>query len=211
MRLAFRLLGPLTWLTLAAAPALAADATAGALALGRPAPLRDVAMKNVDGKDVTIGSIAGKKGTLVVFACNHCPWVKMWQGRIAEIGNAALDRGIGVIAINSNDPAAYPEDAFDEMKARAESVGYRFPYAVDATSDVARAFGATHTPEAYLFDAKGKLVYHGAVDDNARDAQAVANPWLRQAVDAVASGKPVKTAETKSMGCSIKLREKSSS
>jgi peroxiredoxin len=211
MKFALRWIALLSCLVLAA-PALAADAaTPGALALGKPAPLRDVAMKNVDGKDVTIASIAGKKGTLVVFACNHCPWVKMWQSRIAAIGNAALDRGIGVIAINSNDPAEYPEDSFDEMKTRAESVGYRFPYAMDASSDVARAFGATHTPEAYLFDAKGKLVYHGAVDDNARDEQAVANPWLRQAVDAVASGKPVKTAESKAMGCSIKLREKSSS
>jgi cytochrome oxidase Cu insertion factor (SCO1/SenC/PrrC family) len=211
MKTAFRWFGLLSWLAFAAAPALAADTAPAALALGRPAPLRDVALRNVDGKDVTLASIAGKKGTLVVFACNHCPWVKAWQSRIAAIGNAALDRGIGVIAINSNDPTAYPEDAFDEMKARAQSVGYRFPYAVDATSDLARAFGATHTPEAYLFDAKGKLVYHGAVDDNAQDEQAVANPWLRQAVDAVANGKPVKTAETKAMGCSIKLREKSSS
>jgi hypothetical protein len=115
---------------------------------------------------------------------------------------------VGVIAINSNDPAAFPEDNFDAMKTRATDLGFRFPYAMDATSDIARAFGATHTPEAFLFDAKGKLVYHGAVDDNAHDEKAVQQPWLRQAVDAVAAGKTVATAETKALGCGIKLRTK---
>jgi len=179
------------------------------LALGQPAPLRDVAMKNVDGSDISIADVAGRKGMLVLFTCNHCPWVKKWQTRIASIGNAAASRGLGVIAINSNDPAAYPEDAPDEMKARAKQLGFRFPYVVDATSDVARAFGATHTPEAYVFDARGRLVYHGGVDDNASDEKAVKQPWLRQAVEAVAAGKAVPLAETKALGCSIKFREKS--
>ena len=192
----------------AAAATPAADAT-GALAIGQSAPLATVAMKNVDGKDVTIAGAAGRKGTLVLFICNHCPWVQAWQGRIATIGNAALAQGVGVVAINANDPAAFPEDAYDAMKTRAKEVGYKFPYVVDATSDVARAFGATHTPEAYLFDAKGKLVYHGGVDDNARDAKAVKSPWLQQAVDAVVAGKPVPASETKALGCSVKLREKS--
>ena len=135
----------------------------------------------------------------------------MWQARIAAIGNAAINRGVGVIAVNANDPAAYAEDSFDEMKARAKKLGFKFPYVVDATSDVARAFGATHTPEAYLLDAQGKLVYHGGVDDNARDEKAVKQPWLRQAVEALEGGKPVPLAETKALGCSIKLREKGSS
>jgi peroxiredoxin len=180
------------------------------LALGQPAPLGDVAMKNVDGTEISIADVAGRKGTLVIFTCNHCPWVKKWQTRIAGIGNAAVKRGFGVIAINPNDPAAYPEDAFDEMKARARQLGFKFPYVVDATSDLARAFGATHTPEAYLFDAQGRLVYHGGVDDNAADEKAVKQPWLRQAVDAVAAGRSVPWAETKAFGCSIKFREKSS-
>ncbi len=179
-----------------------------ALALGSSAPMATTALRNVDGKDVTIASAAGRKGTLVIFICNHCPWVKAWQSRIAEAGNGALAKGVGVIAINPNDPAAYPEDAFDEMGRRAKQVGYRFAYAVDATSDVARAFGASHTPEAFLFDAKGRLVYHGAVDDNAQDPKAVKSHWLADAIAAVAAGRPVAATETKALGCSIKFRDK---
>ncbi len=181
------------------------------LATGEAVPLRDLPMTNVDAREVRIAEVAGKKGTLVLFICNHCPWVKAWQTRIARIGNEALGQGIGVIAVNSNDPAAFSEDGFDEMKARARKLGYRFPYAVDATSDLARAFGATRTPEAFLFDSQGKLVYHGAVDDNARDEKAVQQPWLRQAVQALAGGKAQPVAETKAFGCGIKLRQKASS
>lgn len=179
--------------------------------IGQPAPLQDIRMKGVSGTELSIAEAAGAKGTLVIFTCNHCPWVKMWQTRIATIGNAAIKRGVGVIAVNANDPAAYPEDGFGEMKARAKQLGFKFPYVVDATSEVARAFGATHTPEAYLLDAQGNLVYHGGVDDNARDEKAVKQPWLRQAVDALVGGKPVPMAETKALGCSIKFREKGSS
>jgi cytochrome oxidase Cu insertion factor (SCO1/SenC/PrrC family) len=194
---------------LLALPATAQDDAPKALALGAAAPMRDVAMKSVDGRSVTLASAAGKKGTLVLFICNHCPWVKAWQGRIAEVGNAAAKQGIGVVAINANDPSAYPEDAFDEMVRRAKSVGYKFPYVVDATSDVARAFGASHTPEAFLFDAKGALVYHGAVDDNAQVLKDVKSRWLADAVAAVAAGRPVATGETKALGCGIKFRGKS--
>jgi cytochrome oxidase Cu insertion factor (SCO1/SenC/PrrC family) len=180
------------------------------LALGSPLPMGGVEMKNIDGRALTLAKAAGKKGTLVLFICNHCPWVKMWQPRLAEVGNAALRQGVGVIAVNPNDPADYPEDEFGEMVRRAKDVGYRFPYVVDATSDVARAFGASHTPEAFLFDARGRLVYHGAVDDNAREPQAVKSRWLADAVAAVAAGKPVPVAESKALGCSIKFREKRS-
>ncbi len=197
---------------LAAGAAAAADSDAPqSLALGAKAPMQSTALKNVDGKDVTIASVAGKKGTLVLFICNHCPWVKRWQDRIAAVGNDAEKRGIGVLAVNSNDPAAYAEDSFEEMQARAKQVGYHFAYAMDQTSELARAFGATRTPEAFLFDAEGKLVYHGTVDDNAQDAKAVKDAWLREAVEAVAAGKAVATAETKALGCGIKLRQKSAS
>ena len=166
-------------------------------------------MKNIDGKNITLASAAGKKGTLVFFICNHCPWVKKWQSRIAAVGNAAKKNGIGVVAINSNDPAAYPEDSYESMKKRAKDVGYRFAYAVDETSDLARAFGASHTPEVFLFDADGKLVYHGAVDDNAHDKSAVEHNWLQDAVNAVQAGQEVPVAETKALGCGIKMRQKS--
>ena len=194
-------------LALAACVGLATTAAAKSLAIGQPAPMREATLKNVDGRELTLAGSAGEKGTLVVFMCNHCPWVKMWQTRIAALGNQALAQGIGVVAVNPNDPSAYPEDAFEEMVARSKQLEFKFPYVVDATSDLARAFGATRTPEAFLFNAKGKLVYHGTIDDNARDEGAVSQPWLRQAIEAVAAGRAVKVAETKAMGCSVKLRE----
>jgi len=181
------------------------------LAIGDAVPMKDVKMAGVDGKSVTLASVAGKKGTLVVFTCNHCPWAKMWQTRVTEIGNAAGKSGLGMVAVNSNDPADYPEDGMDGMKQRAKELKIKFPYVVDATSDVARAFGASRTPEAFLFDADGKLVYHGTVDDSPKDASAVKDAWLKDAVNAVAAGKTVTTAETKSMGCSIKFRAKTTS
>ncbi len=207
-------LGLMAAVGLAAMPPLPAEAqddeAPQAIAIGASVPLKTVAMKNVDGKTLTLASAAGKKGTLVLFICNHCPWVKAWQTRIASIGNSARERGFGVVAINSNDPAAFPEDAFAVMKKRAKAVGYRFPYVVDETSDMARAFGASHTPEVFLFDASGKLVYHGAIDDNAHEEKAVEHRWLEEAVTAVQNGQAVPVAETKALGCGIKARAKRS-
>jgi peroxiredoxin len=186
---------------------VAGSVLAGGVKLGDRAPMTDTKMKNVDGKEVTIASVAGKNGTLVVFTCNHCPFAKAWEKRIAELGNAAVKDGIGVIAINPNDPETYAEDSFENMQKRAKAAGFEFPYVVDATSDVARAFGASRTPEVFLFDKDGKLVYHGAVDDN-RDAPKVAQNYLKDAIAAVAAGKPVTTSETKAVGCGIKFRAK---
>jgi peroxiredoxin len=154
-----RLLATLFALTVATAVS-AQEQALNNLTLGQPIPAADVEMKTLDEHPMTIADAAGKKGTLVVFMCAHCPWVKAWQGRIAALGNAATKRGIGVIAINSNDPTEFPEDDLDHMKAQASQLELKFPYVMDHTSNVGRAFGATHTPEIYLFDAKGKLVYH---------------------------------------------------
>lgn len=178
-----------------------------ALSLGDGIPMAEVEMAAVDGREVSIQDVAGPKGTLVLFTCNACPWVKAWQARIVEIGNDAVVRGIGVIEINPNDPRKVPEDGFEEMKARAKAAGMKYPYVVDETSAVARAFGATRTPEAYLFDARGRLVYHGTIDDNARDPGAVKERWLRDAVEALTAGRGVQVSETKALGCSIKFRE----
>ena len=180
-------------------------ASAFALNLGDKAPTTDVKMKNVDGRELSIADAAGKEGTLVIFSCNHCPFVKAWQNRIASIGNAAKGKGVGVIVINSNDPASYPEDSFAEMQKRAQQLGFTFPYVVDATSDVARAFGATRTPEAFLFDKDGKLVYHGAIDDSQK-ADEVSARYLQDATDALVSGKQIANKETKFLGCGIKYR-----
>jgi peroxiredoxin len=177
------------------------------LNIGDKAPDTTVKMKNVDGKDVSIADVAGKNGTLVVFSCNHCPFAKAWQDRVALIGNAAKDKGVGVIVVNSNDPTDYPEDGYSEMQKRAQTLGFTFPYVVDATSDVARAFGATRTPEAFLFDKDGKLVYHGAIDDS-QDANAITQHFLQDAITASTAGQAVPVKETKFVGCGIKFHTK---
>lgn len=177
-----------------------------ALKQGAAMPATDVEMKNVDGTMVMLGASRGKLGTMVVFTCNACPFVKAWEGRIAALGNSFAKRGIGVVAINSNDPERVPEDDFAPMQARAKQLELAFPYVVDATSEVARAFGATRTPEVFLFDAAGTLVYHGAVDDNHAEPAAVKQQYLRDALEALTSGKEIVTRETKALGCSIKFR-----
>jgi peroxiredoxin len=176
------------------------------LALGSTMPMADAKLKNVDGKEITLASARGAKGALVVFSCNGCPWVKKWESRIVALGNAYSKKGVGVVVINSNDPKVNAEDGYDVMVARAKERGMRFAYVEDGTSDVARAFGATRTPEAFLFDAKGALVYHGTIDDNADNAKAVKNKYLENALASVAAGKAVKVSETKAFGCGIKFR-----
>lgn len=189
-----------------ALPAGAAEEKGALLAIGTRAPKADVKMKNVDGAEVTIAGAAGKNGTLVIFSCNACPWVKAWEDRIASLGNAYLAKGVGVIAINANDPGQVAEDGYEEMQRRAKEKGFRFPYVVDATSAVAAAFGATRTPEVFLFDREGKLAYHGAIDDNAKEPDKIQAHYLKDALEAVLAGKPVAVKETKSLGCTIKFR-----
>ena len=185
---------------------LAPAAAGGPLAIGASIPMTDAAMKNVDGKDINLKSVSQGAGTLVVFTCNHCPFAKKWESRIVAIGNDYAAKGIGVVAINANDPKLNADDSYESMQRRAKEKGMEFPYVVDATSDVARAFGATRTPEVFLFDKGGKLVYHGAVDDSADDAEKVQNAYLKQALEAVVKGAEVAVKETKSIGCTIKFR-----
>src|SRR5262245_40836775 len=201
----------LTALALGITSIAVAEETSTALAIGKSAPKADVKMANVDGKSITIAEAKGPKGTLVVFTCNSCPYAQAWQARIAELGNTYSKQGIGVIAINANNPGINPDDDMAGMKDRAKLLNLEFPYVVDATSDVARAFGATRTPEAFLFDAKGKLVYHGAIDDNGREPEKVTSRWLNDACAATVAGKAVAVQETKSIGCGIKFRAGKSS
>ncbi|MES1209926.1 MAG: thioredoxin family protein [Pseudomonadota bacterium] len=187
--------------------AVAGETTGSALAIGAKLPALATKMKNVDGKLVSIADVGGKAGTLVVFTCNHCPFAKGWEERIVDLGNSYAKKGVGVILINANDPATHEEDGFAEMQTRAKSRGLQVPYVVDETSAVARAFGASVTPEAFLFDRKGKLVYHGAVDDNHKEPDKVQKRYLKDALDAVVAGKPPATPETKGIGCGIKFRK----
>ncbi|MBI4161033.1 MAG: thioredoxin family protein [Acidobacteria bacterium] len=176
------------------------------LDLGAAPPMADEKMKGIDGKEMSIADVKGEKGTLVLFTCNGCPWVKAWEDRIAELGNAYAAKGIGVIAINANDPAQNEEDGYEVMQKRAAEKGVKYPYVVDSTSEVARAFGASRTPEAFLFDAEGRLVYHGTIDDNADEPDKVEKRYLRDALEAVASGGKVAVQRTKALGCNIKFK-----
>jgi len=193
-------------LTATASFAFAGDMEKHGVAFGDSAPMATAKMLNVDGRELSIADVTGEKGTLVFFSCNGCPWVKAWEDRMVDLGNRYQKKGIGFIVINSNDPARNAEDGFDVMKTRVKEKGYPFPYVVDATSDVARAFAATRTPEAFLFNSEGKLVYHGAIDDNGKDPTAVDAHYLRDALEAVTNGGKIAVKETKSIGCSIKFR-----
>ena len=184
-----------------------AASDASALAVGAQAPMRTHRMRGVDGQQASIASVAGEHGTLVIFTCNHCPWAQAWEARITELGNTYRGRGVGVIAINSNDPEEHPEDGYEEMQRRARAAGMQFPYVVDETSNVARAFGATRTPEAFLFDGRGRLVYHGAVDDNAQQPDQVQHRYLRDALEAAVTSHPIAEPETRFLGCTIKFRD----
>ncbi len=179
-----------------------------ALQIGESWPKLSQKLKNVDEQELTLESLKGKKGTLVIFSCNACPFVKAWEDRIVTLGNQYQEKGIAVVAVNSNDPQQVSEDGFDQMKTRYKEKGFKFPYVVDATSDIARTFGATRTPEAFLFDAQGKLIYHGTIDDNAHEPKKVEKRFLEQALSALVENKKIEQAETKAIGCSIKFRAK---
>jgi len=190
-----------------AGSALAAESSGG-LAPGAkvPAAVAKTKMKNVDGKMLSIADVTGKAGTLVIFTCNHCPFAKDWEQRIVELANTYSGKGIGVVLVNANDPATHTDDGFEEMQARAKSRGMKIPYVVDDTSGVARAFGASVTPEAFLFDKAGKLAYHGTIDDNRKEPDKVKARYLKDALDAVVAGKAPAVPETKGLGCGIKFR-----
>lgn len=190
----------------AEAPEAPEAAEEAGLAMGGSAPMSDTQMRNVDGEMHSIASVAGEKGTLVLFTCNHCPYAVAWQERYVAAAHEFMEQGIGVIAINSNDDAEYPSDSYEGTQARAEELSMRFPYVMDDTSNVARAFSAEKTPEAFLFDAEGHLVYHGAIDDS-QDPANVEEQYLRDAMTAVVAGSAVANAETLAIGCSIKFRE----
>jgi peroxiredoxin len=192
-------------LLFAAATTLAASAIAVELKPGDPRPDAAVKMKNYDSRDMAIADVNGAKGRLVVFTCMHCPFVKAWEERLAKLGNEYAKQQVGVVWVNSNDPVQ-AGDTFEALQARAKKLGIEFPFLMDISSDVARAYGATRTPEAFLFDANDKLVYHGTVDDNYQSPADVKEHYLRDALAALVAGREIATKETKAVGCTIKFR-----
>jgi peroxiredoxin len=150
---------------------------------------------------------AGKKGVLVMFVCNHCPYVVHVRKELVRAAHDALDRGLAAVAINANDERTHPEDAPPQMARLAKDEGFRFPFLFDETQDVARAFGAACTPDLYVFDAAGKLAYHGQFDDSRPgNGKPVTGRDLRAAIEAVASGRAPAVDQKPSIGCSIKWK-----
>jgi peroxiredoxin len=174
--------------------------------LGTQAP--DFRLPDVTtGKPVTRDAAAGKKGLLVMFLCRHCPFVKHVQQELAKIARDYKGKGIGVVAIGSNDAVTHPDDAPESLKAQAAQQGFTFPYLYDETQDVARAYGAACTPDFFLYDAYGRLVYRGQLDDSRpSNGKPVTGRDLRAALDLVAAGKPVPKEQIPSIGCNIKWK-----
>ena len=168
----------------------------------------DFSLEGTDGKIYTLDGIRGPKGTLVMFICNHCPYVKAIHERLVRDAKALQELGVGVIAIMSNDPADYAEDSFDNMKTVAEKQGFTFPYVFDETQAVAKAYGAVCTTDLFGFTAEEELQLRGRLDESGKDAApADARRELFEAMSKVAEPGPGPAEQTASIGCSIKWRK----
>lgn len=185
---------------------LAGFAPVDTLRIGSKAPLADQPLLDISGKTLTLAQAKGPNGLLVMFTCNTCPWVAAWENRFNTLSARAKELGIGMIALNANEAYRSQGDSMDDMKRRATDRGYTFPYALDRDSRLADAFGATRTPEVFLFDQNLLLVYTGAIDDNARNINQVQQPYLLNAMAALAQGQAISTPVTRSLGCEIKRK-----
>lgn len=174
--------------------------------LGFEAP--DFCLKEpTTGKDVTFADVCTDSGILVMFICNHCPYVKHVAAQIALLGRDYLARGLGVVAINSNDALAYPQDGPDKMVSEVVLRGYDFPYLFDETQIVANEYGAACTPDFFLFDGARRLVYRGQMDGSRPgNGQPTDGSDLRSAIDALLAGRPIPSDQKASLGCNIKWR-----
>jgi peroxiredoxin len=163
-------------------------------------------LPGVDGQSYSLSTLAeGKKATVVVFMCNHCPYVLAWLDRLIAIAKDYAGKDVAFAGINANDPAKYAADDFAGMQKLARDQGLPFPYLHDETQEVATAYGAERTPEVFLFDAELRLRYHGAPDDNWEEAQASV-PYLCNSLDAVLAGQEPPVVETPPVGCTIKWK-----
>lgn len=175
------------------------------LPLGTKAP--DFSLPNIDGRTVGLSDFKSAKGLLVMFICNHCPFVKHVADELARLGRDYQSRGLAIVAINSNDVANFPDDSPEKMKDEAATRGYTFPYLYDETQAVGHAYHAACTPDFFLFDGAQQLVYRGQLDDSRPKSEIpVTGRDLRAAIDAVLAGKPVAEAQRASLGCNIKWK-----
>ena len=162
---------------------------------------------SVSGNELCLQDLRGEVATLIMFICNHCPFVKHVQSELVNLGNEYPSKGIGLIAISSNDVSNYPEDSPENMKSLALSVGYTFPYLYDETQEVAKSYDAACTPDFYVFNKELKCVYRGQLDDSRPGNNIpVTGKDLRNALDAILNGKAVDADQKPSVGCNIKWK-----
>ena len=168
--------------------------------------LPSFSLKNVDGRMLGDAYLRGAPASLVVFSCNHCPYVKGSEQMLIETVKKYSGKGLRSVAICSNDAIAYPDDSFEKMKDKAKAQSLPYPYLHDETQNVARAFDAACTPEAYLFNDKGFLVYHGAINNSPKDPSAASINHLEAALEQLFSSKKIEPTFVHPLGCSIKWR-----
>jgi peroxiredoxin len=172
--------------------------------LGKSCP--DFSLLGTDGTTYRQKDFHGVDAFLVMFICNHCPYVKAIEDRLIQLGRSFAGKSVRMIAVSSNDAAKYPEDSFANLKARALEKNYPFPYLFDETQEAARAFGAVCTPDFFLYDRSMKLCYRGRLDDSWKDAGGVQSQELHGAIESLLSGSKPSEVQTPSMGCSIKWK-----
>ncbi len=175
------------------------------LPLGTAAP--DFSLLDINGKTVSLSDLRGKKGLVVVFMCNHCPYVKHIAPQLVRVVEDYADQGIAFVGISSNDAEAYPDDSPEAMKQEAAKQGYTFPYLHDADQSVAKAYRAACTPDFFIFDANQQLVYRGQMDDSRpKTDRPLTGKDLREALNCLVEGKPINAQQKPSIGCNIKWR-----
>lgn len=170
--------------------------------------IEDFSLKNIDGNMVSLADYQDAKGFIITFTCNTCPYANMYEERIIALDKKYASKGYPVIAIMPNNTSVKPGDSFEEMQKRAKEKGYTFPYLIDVKQTIYPKFGATKTPHNYVVQKtnNGTIVrYIGAIDDNYKDANAVNQKYVENAVDALLNGKEVEVTETKAIGCTIKV------
>jgi len=193
-------------LILAVSVSVVAASNNGKLGIGDKPVLTDVKMEDVSGAKISLADVKKGNGLLVMFSCNTCPFVLQWEDRFPDLKAWADKNKVGMVVLNSNHQKRDGDDSFEAMKKHAKEKGYNFYYALDDQSLIANSFGGQTTPHAFLFNGKMELVYKGAIDDSYKSAKDVKQPYLKDAIASVASGKEVAIAETKPVGCSIKRK-----
>ena len=174
------------------------------ISLGTPAP--DFSLPGTDGRTWSLSDFNKSKLLVVMFICNHCPYVKAIQQRLVQLQSEYITEDVQLVGISSNDVKTYPEDSFEMMKKVADEQGYNFPYLYDETQEVAKAYSAVCTPDIFVFEKERKLVYRGRLDDNWKEPENVCSRDLKKALDHLLNNEEISFEQIPSMGCSIKWK-----